>query len=88
VQVVEVEGLTFTDIIGDTRNVNSAIYRPLDAPTPLPVLLLSQGGASGKTDPLKSMESWAPLLAKAGYLAVAIAHEGATRRPMPRSAQR
>ncbi len=76
VQVVEVEGLTYADIIGDTRNVNIAIYRPIDAPTPMPVILLSHGGATGKSDPLKSMESWAHYLAKAGYLAVAIAHEG------------
>lgn len=76
VLVTEVEGLTYTDIIGDTRNVNIALYQPVDAPNPLPVILLSHGGSSGKTNPLKSMEEWAPYLARAGYLAVAIAHEG------------
>ncbi len=76
VEVDEVDGLTYTDVTGATRNVNVAIYRPVDAPTPQPVVLLSHGGASGKTDPMKSMEHWAPVLAEAGYFTVAIAHEG------------
>jgi len=76
VQILEVPGLGYTDLLGAARNVNVAIYRPLSAPTPLPVVLLSHGGASGKVDPMKSMEHWAPVIARAGYLAVAIAHEG------------
>jgi predicted dienelactone hydrolase len=75
-QVIEPTGLTYTDITGATRNVNIALYVPAEAPTPMPVVLLSHGGASGKTDPKKSMEHWAPVFAEAGYLAVAIAHEG------------
>lgn len=76
VEIHEPPGLSYTDLIGEVRNVNIAIYRPVDAPTPMPVVLLSHGGASGKTDPMKSMENWAPVLAEAGYFAVAIAHEG------------
>lgn len=76
VQTHEVDGLTYTDVTGAERNVNIAIYRPAGAPTPQPVVLLSHGGASGKTDPMKSMEHWAPVLAEAGYFVVAIAHEG------------
>ena len=71
-----VDGLTYTDVTGATRNVNVAVYRPTGAPTPMPVVLLSHGGADGKTNPLQSMEHWAPVFAAAGYLAVAIAHEG------------
>lgn len=66
----------YTDRIGQDRVVNIAIYRPTDAPTPMPVVLLSHGGSAGKTDPRRSMEHWAPVIARAGYLAVAIAHEG------------
>lgn len=76
VEIHEPPGLSYTDLTGQTRNVNIAIYRPVDAPTPMPVVLLSHGGSSGKTDPMKSMENWAPVLAEAGYFAVAIAHEG------------
>ncbi|HRE91071.1 MAG TPA: hypothetical protein PK095_18255, partial [Myxococcota bacterium] len=76
VELHEPPGLTYTDLIGETRNVNIVIYRPVGAPTPMPVVLLSHGGASGKSDPMKSMENWAPVLAEAGYFAVAIAHEG------------
>lgn len=71
-----VEGLTYTDLTGAARNVNIAVYRPKDAPQPMPVIVLSHGGADGKTNPLKSMDAWAPLFAKAGYVAIAIAHEG------------
>lgn len=76
VEIHEAPGLDYTDLTGAPRNVNIAIYRPVDAPTPMPVVLLSHGGASGKTDPMKSMENWAPVLAEAGYFTVAIAHEG------------
>lgn len=71
-----VEGLSYTDITGASRNVNIAVYRPKGAPQPMPIVLLSHGGADGKTNPMKSMDGWAPLFARAGYVAVAIAHEG------------
>jgi predicted dienelactone hydrolase len=72
----EVRDLTYTDVTGAERKVHIAIYRPLEAPTPAPVVLLSHGGAGGKTNPFNSMEHWAPVFAEAGYVAVAIAHEG------------
>jgi len=75
-QTRKVNGLTYTDVSGAERNVNIAIYRPTGAPEPMPVVLMSHGGASGKTDPMKSMEHWGPIIAGAGYLAVGIAHEG------------
>lgn len=76
VRTHEVRDLTYTDITGAERSVHIAIYRPVDAPAPAPVVLLSHGGASGKSDPFKSMEHWAPVIAAAGYFTVAIAHEG------------
>lgn len=56
------------------REIPIAVYWSSAAPTPMPVVLLSHGGADGKTDPRRSMDQWAPLLAAHGYLAVAIAH--------------
>ncbi|TNF23543.1 MAG: hypothetical protein EP329_27295 [Deltaproteobacteria bacterium] len=70
------EGITYTDVLGEERSVAVAVYRPIDAPSPAPVVVLSHGGAGGKTDPLRSMDQWAPVLARAGYVAVAIAHPG------------
>lgn len=68
--------IVYEDETGVNRTVNIALYVPKGAPTPMPVVLLSHGGADGKIDPLKSMEHWAPVFAKAGYLTVAIAHAG------------
>lgn len=76
VQSTTIDDLTYQDITGATRSVHVAIYRPRQAPTPMPIVLLSHGGSSGKTDPMKSMEHWAPVFAGAGYLTFAIAHEG------------
>ncbi len=73
---VNTSSITFTDVIGRDRTLNLAIYSPDGEPANRPVVLLSHGGASGKTDPLKSMDKWAPLFASAGYYAVAIAHTG------------
>lgn len=72
----EVRDLSYTDITGAERKVHILIYRPLEVPTPAPVVLLSHGGSGGKSDPSKSMDDWAPTFARAGYFAVAIAHEG------------
>jgi len=68
--------ISYVDVLGYERSVAVAIHRPLGAPSPAPVVVLSHGGAQGKTDPLKSMDQWAPTLAKAGYVAIAIAHPG------------
>lgn len=71
-----IETIYYTDILGDERAVPIAVYRPADAPKPMPVVVLSHGGAGGKSDPLNSMEHWAPIFAQAGYVAVAVAHAG------------
>lgn len=61
--------------IGQTgREIPIAMYWSSAAATPMPVVVLSHGGAGGKTNPRRSMDQWAPLLAEHGYLAVAIAH--------------
>lgn len=70
-----IDGLTYTDLVGQTRNVNIAIHRPNGAPLPAPVVVLSHGGTQGQTDPLRTMEPWSSFLASAGYVAVSIAHE-------------
>lgn len=56
------------------RQVPIAISWSSSVPAPLPVVLLSHGGADGKTDPRRSMDQWARLLAEHGHLAVAVAH--------------
>lgn len=56
------------------RQIPIAMYWSSAAPTPMPVVVLSHGGAGGKTDPRRAMDQWAPLLAEHGYLAVAMAH--------------
>lgn len=70
-----IDGLTYTDLVEQPRNVNIAIFRPTDAPTPAPVVVLSHGGLQGQTDPIRTMEQWAGWFASAGYVAVSIAHE-------------
>lgn len=56
------------------REIPIAVYWSSAATTPMPVVVLSHGGASGKTNPRKSMDAWAPLLAEHGYYSVAVAH--------------
>lgn len=68
--------IRYADILGDERVVPIAIYKPSAAPTPMPIVLLSHGGADGKDDPTNSMQHWAPTFVEAGYYTVAIAHKG------------
>lgn len=70
------DAIRYLDVLGDERVVPIAIYKPDGAPTPMPVVLLSHGGADGKDDPTNSMQHWAPTFAEAGYYTVAIAHKG------------
>lgn len=56
------------------RQVPIAMSWSTAAATPMPVVVLSHGGAGGKTNPRASMDQWARILAEHGYLAVAIAH--------------
>lgn len=76
VEVSTFDDLSYTDVIGAQRAVPIAVSRPVGAVGPLPVVVLSHGGADGKTDPRKSMDKWAEALARSGYLAVAVAHAG------------
>lgn len=71
---------TYTDNAGLLRTVEIAIRKPVGAPAPMPVVIWSHGGASGKTNPLKSMVEWSDTTAEAGYLTISIAH-------LPRSTQ-
>lgn len=48
-------------------------YSP-SAPLPMPVVVLSHGGASGHVTATGAMAEWAAMLAEHGYLTVAIAH--------------
>ena len=73
------DSISYTDVLGQPRNLAVAIYRPVGVTTAMPLIVLSHGGSSGKMDPLTSMDKWAPAFAKAGYLAVAIAHSGRTQ---------
>jgi len=68
--------ITYTDVLGATRSFNILVYMSPSAPKPLPVVVMSHGGSGGKTDPSKSMDKWAPLVARAGYAVVAVAHPG------------
>jgi hypothetical protein len=61
-------GITETE-----RTVGIAIYRPVGAPTPAPVVILAHGGGDGLSNPLTAMEDWSPVIASAGYVAIAIA---------------
>ena len=66
--------IIYTDTAGLTRRVPIAIRIPLTAPTPLPVVIWSHGGATGHTNPVKSMVEWSETTAEAGYLTISIAH--------------
>src|SRR6185503_15359672 len=66
--------VTYTDNAGLQRTVQVAIRIPTGAPIPMPVVIWSHGGASGKTDPLTSMVEWSETTAAAGYLTISIAH--------------
>ena len=72
--------ISFEDIgrLGGPRPFDIAIYKP-DVDGELPVVLLSHGGARGKNNPLNSMDKWAPEIAKAGYITIAIAHNKWTK---------
>ena len=56
------------------RSVPIAIRWSPSAPQPMPVVVLSHGGAYGHLDPRGALDEWASMLARHGYLTVAIAH--------------
>jgi hypothetical protein len=65
----------YKDIGGMLRKVRMAIRIPKNAPTLLPVVIWSHGGAYGKKEPEGVMVEWSRATAKAGYLTVTIAHQ-------------
>ena len=65
---------TYTDNAGLPRTIEFAIRKPVGATAPMPVVIWSHGGASGKTNPLNSMAEWSETTAEAGYLTISIAH--------------
>lgn len=66
--------ITYSDTAGLTRTIAIAIRVPITAPTPLPVVIWSHGGAEGHTNPARSMAAWSETTAEAGYLTISIAH--------------
>jgi len=74
VEVLSFQDINYLDVLGYDRSVNISIYRPIDAPLPAPVVLLSHGGAAGKINPEVVLQQWAQRISSAGYVSVAIAH--------------
>lgn len=68
--------ISYTDIAGQPRGVRVMVRVPVGAAAPLPVVIWSHGGASGKESPATSMTEWSEVTAIAGYLTVSIAHAG------------
>lgn len=67
--------LTDPDRLGQPgRSIPVAIRWSPSAPQPMPVVVLSHGGAYGHFDPRRALAEWATMLAEHGYLTVAIAH--------------
>lgn len=60
------------------RQIPLALYWSSMAPLPMPVVVLSHGGAFGQDNPRAVLEEWASPLAQHGYLAVAVAHTART----------
>ncbi len=66
--------VVYTDNANQQREVRFLIRQPIGAPTPLPVVVWSHGGADGKSSPATSMVEWSEQTASAGYFSVSIAH--------------
>ena len=67
--------LTDQDRIGQPgRSVPVALRWSPSAPQPMPVVVLSHGGAYGHHNPRTALDEWASMLARHGYLTAAIAH--------------
>jgi hypothetical protein len=67
--------ITAPDRVGQPgRTFRVAIRKPIGAQAPLPIVITSHGGSSGKTNPIPALSEWAEFAARRGYLSVAIAH--------------
>ena len=56
------------------RPIPVAIRWSPSAPQPMPVVVLSHGGAFGHVNPRGALAEWAEMLTRHGYLSIAIAH--------------
>ena len=56
------------------RPIPVAIRWSPSAPRPMPVVVLSHGGAFGHVNPRTALDEWAAMLSRHGYMSVAIAH--------------
>ncbi len=56
------------------RPIPVALRWSPSAPRPMPVAVLSHGGAFGHVNPRGALDEWAAMLSRHGYLSVAIAH--------------
>lgn len=82
----QVTELTYIDIAGAERRVLVDVRLPDRAATdPVPVVVWTHGGSTGKSDPTRLAHRWGAAFNSSGYAFVAIAHTGRTieqRRPV------
>ncbi|MFT5432042.1 MAG: hypothetical protein ACI9OJ_002740 [Myxococcota bacterium] len=67
---------TYTDISGAERTVRIEIRRPMGAPEPSPLIVWSHGGGAGRVNPATVGVGWGEVFTGAGFVSIAIAHEG------------
>lgn len=68
--------IRYQDITGAERAFRIELRRPVDLPTPSPLIVWSHGGSGGKEQPSTVGVEWGEVFARAGYLSIAIAHPG------------
>jgi hypothetical protein len=56
--------------------VNIEVRRPVGGPEPSPLIVWSHGGGSGRDNPASVAEAWGEIFNRAGFVSIAIAHEG------------
>jgi len=66
--------ISYTDVIGETRNFSIEVRLPDDANEQTPVVVWSHGGGSGKEDPSLVANGFGELMVTNGFAFVAIAH--------------
>lgn len=68
----------YEDITGQMRTIKFQVRRPVMPQTPVPVVIWSHGGSSGKNNPDQVGTEWGEVFNRAGYVSVHIAHAGRT----------
>lgn len=71
---VPLQPLSYMDATGAQRTFEVAIRRPMNAPTPMPVVIWSHGGFAGMQSARNVGAEWAEVFNRAGYLVIAVAH--------------